>query len=100
MLNRLTINTSKTSSVLYLSMQKRFALNLFNGGVNIDLNGTPINRNHQTKFLGVLITKVLSTKDLQWNSHINYISRKVAKCVRIIYKVRCYLTLNSKMFIS
>ena len=95
MLNRLTINTSKTSSVLYLSMQKRVALNLFNGGVNIDLNGTPINRNHQTKFLGVLIDQ-----DFQWNSHINYVSRKVAKCVRIIYKVRCCLTLNSKVFIS
>ena len=25
-----------------------------NGGVNIDFNGTPINRNYQTEFLGVL----------------------------------------------
>ena len=82
-------------AVLYLLMQKRVALNLFNSGVNIDLNGTPISTNYQTKFLGVLIDE-----DLQWNSHINYISRKVAKCVGIIYKVRSYLTLNSKMFIS
>ena len=81
MLNRLTINTSKTSSGLYLSKQKRVALNLFNSGVNIDLNGTPTNTNHQTKFLGVIIDQ-----DLLWNSHINYISRKVAKCVRLFTK--------------
>ena len=66
MLNRLTINKSKTSAVLFLSRQMRVALNLFNSGVNIDLN------------LGVLIDQ-----DLQWNSHINYISRKVSKSVGI-----------------
>ena len=65
------------------------ALNLFNGGVNIDLNCTSINRNYQTKFLGVLIDQ-----DLQWNSHFNYISRKFVKYVGIIYKVRSYLTMN------
>ena len=66
------INTSK-SSVLFSSRQKRVALNLPNGVVYIYLNGTPINRNYETK--------------LQWNSHISYISGKVAKCAGIIYCV-------------
>ena len=56
MLNRLTINTSKTSAVLFLSRQMGVALNLFNGGVNIDLNvGTT-----KLNFWGYLLTKTCS----------------------------------------
>ena len=56
MLNRLTINTSKTSDVLFLSRLMGVALNLFNGGVNIALNvGTT-----KLNFWGYLLTKTCS----------------------------------------
>ena len=56
MLNRLTINTSKTRAVLFLSRQMEVALNLFNGGVNIDLTvGTT-----KLNFWGYLLTKTCS----------------------------------------
>ena len=56
MLNRLTINTSNTSAVLFLSRQMGVALNLFNGGVNIDLNvGTT-----KLNFWEYLLTKTCS----------------------------------------
>ena len=51
-----TINTSKTSAVLFLSRQMGVALNLFNGGVDIDLNvGTT-----KLNFWGYLLTKTCS----------------------------------------
>ena len=51
-----TINTSKTSAVLFLSRQMGVALNLFNGSVNIDLNvGTT-----KLNFWGYLLTKTCS----------------------------------------
>ena len=53
MLNRLTINTSKTSAVLFLLRQMGVALNLFNGGVNIDLNV----RTSKLNFWEYLLTK-------------------------------------------
>ena len=53
MLNRLTINKSKTSAVLFLSRQMGVAFNLFNGGVNIYLKvGTT-----KLNFWGYLLTK-------------------------------------------
>ena len=56
MLNRLTINTSKTSAVLFLSRQMGVALKLFNGGVNIGLNVEKTKLN----FWGYLLTKTCS----------------------------------------
>ena len=56
MLNGLTINTSKTSAVLFLLRQMGVALNLFNGGVNIDLNVETTKLN----FWGYLLTKTCS----------------------------------------
>ena len=53
MLNRLTIYTSKTSAVLFLLREMGVALNLFKGGVNIDLNV----RTSKLNFWGYLLTK-------------------------------------------
>ena len=71
--NRLTINVVKTSCILFSSDQKRVPLDLFNSGLNIELNGTPINRKDHTKFLVVYIDQ-----NLNWNVHVKHISRTIA----------------------
>ena len=68
-----TINVVKINSILFSSGQKRVSLDLFNSGLNIELNGTPINRKDHTKFLAVYIDQ-----NLNWNVHIKHISRKIA----------------------
>ena len=79
-----TINVVKINSILFSSGQKRVSLDLFNSGLNIELNGTPINRKDHTKFLGVYIDQ-----NLNWNVHIKHISRKIAIFTFIL--LHCFL---------
>jgi hypothetical protein len=49
----------------------------------LKIDKTTIQRNHVTKFLGILIDE-----NLTWNYHINNISSKICKSIGILYKSR------------
>ena len=51
--------------------------------INLYISNTPIHRVYVTKFLGVQIDSKLS-----WNEHVDYICKKLSKCVAIFYKAR------------
>ena len=88
--NKLTVNLAKTKYIIFGSRQK-----LKSVGVNSvpDLlylkNKQSIGRTSSTKFLGLLLDEHLA-----WDSHITYISRKIAKSIGILYKCRQYLNLD------
>lgn len=76
--NHLFINTSKTN---YMVFTKKSSVRLHN--FEIKLNNIPINRVHQTKFLGVIFDS-----NLNWQHHISHIKNKISKVIGILKRVR------------
>ena len=54
-----------------------------NVDITIKINGVPIERVRNTKFLGVIVDEKLS-----WSNHIDYVASKIAKNIGIICRVR------------
>jgi len=75
--NRLTLNIDKTNIILFRSHRKpsprEFAL---------EMAGTPLLRVESARFLGVTVDSHLS-----WREHINFIAKKLAKNIGILYRV-------------
>ena len=87
--NRLSVNIKKTNFVLFGSQAK--LKNVTN--CKIFFKNMEIVQTNTAKFLGVLIDSTLS-----WKSHIEYITKKVAKSIGIIKRVHNCLptdTLNT-----
>ena len=76
--NRLSVNIKKTNFVLFGSQAK--LKNVTN--CKIFFKNMEIVQTNTAKFLGVLIDSTLS-----WKSHIEYITKKVAKSIGIIKRV-------------
>ena len=79
--NLLSLNLSKTSYIIF--GHKKYA------NLDIYFRGALLNRQHDTKFLGV----ILSAK-LTWNKHIDMVLNKTSKCLGIISKVRHIIPLQ------
>ena len=87
--NKLTVNVSKTKYIMFGTKQK--LRSTMTDGVESQLFLTPgqaFNRASSTRFLGLELDS-----NLKWNQQIDYISRKIAKSIGILYKCRHYLDL-------
>ena len=90
--NRLALNESKTNYVIFHTRFNRPPNNFC-----IKMNGIELERVHHTKFLGVLIQE-----NLKWNTHINYISKRVSRSIGILAILKHYLfqTFLMKVFFT
>lgn len=76
--NRLSLNLSKTSYMIFQQTNKYKDVNL-----DIRMSGEKVTRVDKTKFLGLIIDEKVS-----WQYHIGNISTKVAKSLGIITRAR------------
>ena len=53
--------------------------------IDIEINNITISRVKNVKFLGVILDEKMS-----WKDHINYISKKISKCIAIMFKLKKY----------
>ena len=80
LLNKLTLNYSKTKFMILTAQPHRLARNTDHV---ISVNNTPISEVHSFGFLGITLFNNLS-----WKSHIESIRNKLRICLGIIYKAR------------
>ena len=73
--NLLSLNISKTSYIIFGN--KKF------NNVNLFINNTALDRQYDTKFLGVILSS-----NLKWNKHVAVVSNKFSKNLGIISKIR------------
>ena len=88
--NKLTVNLTKTKYILFGSQQK--LRNTETGGIETQLslnNGHYIGNDSRTNFLGLVLDENLTR-----NPHIISVSRKIAKCIGILYRCRRFLSLD------
>ena len=81
--NKLTINISKTKFISFSSKQKR---KFIDHQCLLKIMNQSITKTHEIKFLGIIIDEHLT-----WDVHIDFLSRKIAKSIGILYKVRHFL---------
>jgi hypothetical protein len=79
--NRLSLNIEKTNFIIFRSHRK--SLGLTPHDFRIAMDGKSICQVSSCKFLGVYIDQHLT-----WMDHINHISRKIAKNISILSRVR------------
>ena len=86
--NRLSLNISKTNYLVFHPYNKPMKKN-----ITIRINEQTINEEKYVKYLGVLIDTTLS-----WKFHVIEISKKIARSIGILYKIRPYV--SQKIMIS
>ena len=82
--NKLSLNIKKTNYILF-GRKKKTPSNL-----DIMINGEKLIQVSSTKFLGVNVGEKLN-----WKSHIDAVSKKIARSLGIINKLRHKLNLNT-----
>ena len=78
--NRLSLNIDKTHYMIFSPTNKDTPK------IDITIDGNTINETKECKFLGIIVDHKLN-----WKSHIESTSKKVAKSVGILCKARKYL---------
>ena len=78
--NRLTLNPTKTCYQLYSLYKSQ-------QDVDIYINNFKIKRSFTVKYLGVLVDE-----NLKWDSHINFVCKKVSREIGVIGRARPYLS--------
>jgi hypothetical protein len=73
--NKLSLNIKKTSYMIFGNKK--------NLSANLIIENTPLIIQHDTKFLGVILSS-----NLKWNKHIDIVRSKISKNIGIISKVR------------
>ena len=76
--NLLSLNIKKTSYIIFGNNKKTKQVNM-----NIKIDDVPVERQYETKFLGVILSS-----DLKWSVHIDVVICKISKTIGIISKVR------------
>ena len=91
--NKLTVNTKKSSYVIFRSFKKPlpFAprVKMYDP---INQIFAPLNLNESVKYLGVLMDEHLS-----WKHHIEYVTLKISRSIGIISKIRHYVPLSTRL---
>jgi hypothetical protein len=82
--NKLSLNISKTHYMIFSSQKTHIP------DICLKIDGSNIERVYLTKFLGVLIDP-----KFHWNAHINYISKKLSKCIGILCKAKRILNADT-----
>ena len=78
--NKLALNISKTVYLLFSGKRAISELPI------LYLNNEPIQRQHSTKFLGLILDERLS-----WNAHAQHVNGKVSRLAGIFYRIRNFL---------
>jgi len=84
--NKLTLNISKTKYMVMCSPGKKVDPQ----NCNITVNNSILERVKNIKFLGVVLDQ-----NCTWKDHIDYIAKKISKCLGILTKARKVLTTTS-----
>lgn len=84
--NRLSLNIEKTNFIVFRTKRKVIDLT----ELNLTLDGKIIKLVKSCKFLGVYLDQCLT-----WSDHITHITRKIAKSIGIISRVRHCLAINT-----
>ena len=79
--NLLSLNVSKTSFIVFGNRK--------NLEVKIYIDNMLLERQNDTKFLGVILSS-----DLKWNKHVDTVVNKITKTIGIISKVRHFLPIS------
>ena len=82
--NGMTINTDKTKLMLIASRQKRNSL--IESDLNITFNDRELKNSNNEKILGVHVDQ-----NLVWNSHFQYVCKKIASNLWLLSQIRIYL---------
>ena len=82
--NKLTVNFTKTKYLVFSGQSKKH----FNGVLKMGTN--TLTRVSNIKYLGLMIDD-----NLNWKSHVSYLSSKVSSCCNIMYKLRYLIPLKS-----
>jgi hypothetical protein len=83
--NKLSLNVNKTHYMLFTPPKKNDDIL-----INLNIEGSCIEKVYQTKFLGVILDK-----DLSWKPHIAYVKGKISKNIGIIYRAKQFLNKQS-----
>ena len=82
--NKLSLNVSKTHYMIFSSKKMHIS------DISLKIDGSNIKRVYLTKFLGVQIDP-----KFHWDAHINYITKKLSKCIGILCKARRILNTDT-----
>lgn len=85
--NKLSLNVSKTEFMLVTTRQKRAFIN---EALSININGKPISQVKSAKTLGLHIEETLS-----WSKHIEHIYKKVGPLLGLLKRLRNYVDLDT-----
>ena len=88
--NGTVINTDKTKVMLITSRQKRY--NLHNDNLILNSSGVDLKLSCNEKILGVQIEE-----NLIWNSHFQYISKKIASSLWLLSQIKSFLSVDDKL---
>ena len=77
--NRLTLNISKSSFVIYHRKGRR----MHGENFSLEINNVNLERVKRVKFLGVILDDHLS-----WEHHVNGVTSRISKLIPLIYQVR------------
>ena len=83
-INRLSLNLSKTNFVIFHPYNKKVPYN-----VTLVINRKAINESQQIKYLGIIIDSSLS-----WKGHIDKVCSSFHKAIGMIYKIRPFVKQN------
>ena len=76
-LNKLSLNAQKTKLMIFHRKQKRV------DEINIQINGTQIERVESFNFLGIMLDE-----NLTWKSHIEMVAKKISKVTGKLYRLK------------
>ena len=82
--NKLILNLTKTCFISFHNKLSNATKTC--NDLTLSIDSTPITKSKSICFLGVNIDE-----NLKWDSHINYLSTKISKCIGIMYKLRSCL---------
>ena len=88
--NGMVINTEKTKEMLITSRQKRSNLQGYN--LELNFNDVDLKLSSNEKILGVQIEE-----NLLWNSHFQYISKKIASSLWLLSQIKSFLSVDDKL---
>ena len=76
-LNKLSLNAQKTKLMIFHRKQKQV------DEINVQINGTQIERVESFNFLGIMLDE-----NLTWKSHIEMVAKNISKVTGILYRLK------------